>query len=138
MQYGNPYINNPYMQALQYQMPMQQPQQQPTVQQVGVRVSGRDEAMNRLLMMNPANVLVPGFVSEPLFDIDGRHFHTLSIEQDGSRNLETFSYQPDMPQQPDMQKEYVTRKEFQDLLDKFNKMTEVNNGIHEPVQATEQ
>jgi hypothetical protein len=103
--------------------PVQQPQQQ-------IRVSGRDEAMNRFIMMYPAHMLSPGFISDPLFDIDGQHFHTLSIESDGSRNLETFSYQLDAPKQttPD----YVTREEFKAFVDQ---MTGANNGIHEPVQA---
>lgn len=138
MQYVNPYMANPYMQQAVIPPVMQQMLQQQQAQQVqqqsAVRVSGRDEAMNRFLMMYPASMLAPGFISDALFDIDGRHFHTLSIESDGSRNLETFSYQPDTPQQASMQKDYVTRDEFQALMDKFDKMTEVSNGIHEPVQ----
>ena len=139
MQYGNPYMVNPYMQqsivppAVQQLMQQQAPVMQ---QQAGaVRVSGRDEAMNRLLMMHPANVLVPGFVSEPLFDIDGRHFHALSIEQDGSRNLETFSYQLDTPVSQSSSSDYVSRSEFEELVNKINQMTGATNGIHEPVQA---
>lgn len=114
------------------------PQQQPLAyQQVSgsVRVSGRDEAMNRLLMMYPSTSLVPGFISEAVFDIDGRHFHALSIEQDGSRNLETFSYQLDMPKQIDASQDYVSRSEFQELVNRLNAMTGGTNGIPEPVQA---
>lgn len=115
------------------------PQQQPLAyQQAGgsVRVSGRDEAMNRLLMMYPSTSLVPGFISEAVFDIDGRHFHALSIEQDGSRNLETFSYQLDMPKQLDANQDYVSRSEFQELVNRLNAMTGGTNGVSEPVQAT--
>lgn len=115
-------------------MPTVQPSVQPMMQSSPIRVSGRDEAMNRFIMMYPAHMLSPGFISEPLFDIDGQHFHTLSIESDGNRNLETFSYQPDMPKPENVQKDYVTRDEFQALVDKFNQAIGVSNGIHEPVQ----
>lgn len=131
MQYQNPYTTNPYMQQAIIPPVMQQMmQQQPPQQQAGsVRVSGRDEAMNRLLMMYPANMLVPGFVSEALFDIDGRHFHALSIESDGSRNLETFAYQLESQVGPS---DYVTHAELEALL---SKLTGDNDGIHEPVPA---
>lgn len=132
----NPYMTNPYMQqvivppAVQQ---MQQQQQQLMMQQQtsNVRVSGRDEAMNRLLMMYPANMLVPGFISEAVFDIDGRHFHALSIEADGSRNLETFSYKLDMSPGSD----YVSRTEFDELVNKINRMTGGTDGISQSVQA---
>lgn len=127
----NPYLANPYLQQQQLI-----PQQQPLAyQQAGgsIRVSGRDEAMNRLLMMYPSTSLVPGFISDAVFDIDGRHFHALSIEQDGSRNLETFSYQLDMP---NASQDYVSRSEFQELVNRLNAMTGGTNGVPEPVQAT--
>lgn len=132
MQPFNPYLTNPYMQqAIMPPVMQQQPAQLPA-QAGGIRVSGRDEALNRLLMLYPANQLVPGFTSEPLFDIDGRHFHALSIEQDGSRNLETFSYQLETaPSQSD----YVSRSEFQALVDRIDRMNGAGNGIPEPVQA---
>lgn len=139
MQYQNPYLTNPYMQQAIVPPVMQQMiQQQPALQQsqqAGIRVSGRDEAMNRLLMMYPANMLVPGFISDALFDIDGRHFHALSIEADGRRNLETFSYQLDVPMQQITGSDYVSRAEFQELVSKINQMTGDDNGIHEPIQA---
>ena len=128
----NPYLSNPY---LQQQIMPQQPQQPLAYQQAGgssIRVSGRDEAMNRLLMMYPSNVLVPGFISDAVFDIDGKHFHALSIEQDGSRNLETFSYQLGTPT---TQTDYVSRAEFQELVNRLNAMTGGTNGIPESVQA---
>lgn len=135
MPYQNPYLTNPYMQQAIVQPAMQQIQAPVMQQQAGapVRVSGRDEAMNRFLMMYPANMLVPGFISEALFDINGKQFHTLSIEADGSRNLETFDYQIHVNQQatPD----YVSRDEFQGLVDRINQLTGGSNGISEPVQS---
>jgi len=131
--YVNPYLANPYVQQMA-QVP-QVPQQSAMLpqQQGPVRVSGRDEAMNRLLMMYPANMLVPGFTSEPLFDIDGTHFHALSIEADGSRNLETFAYQLETSQLPKPGDEYVTRAELEAML---SKMTGGDHGVPEPVQES--
>lgn len=137
MLYQNPYLTNPYMQQAIVQPATQQIQAPVMQQQAGasIRVSGRDEAMNRFLMMYPANMLVPGFISDALFDIDGRHFHALSIENDGSRNLETFAYQIETPQPTTKSVDYVSRAEFQSLVDKINQMTGDNDGIHEPVPA---
>lgn len=135
----NPYLQNAYV-AQQAMMPMQQSvPQQPAMQQHQpvVRVSGRDEAMNRFLMMYPANMLMPGFTSEALFDIDGRHFHALSIESDGSRNLETFSYQLDTPVPQLSSSDYVSRAEFNELVSKINQMTGGTDGIPQPVQPAE-
>lgn len=146
MQYGNPYLANPYLSMYNQGQPVMpqviqqlaQQQQQPALQQqqAGVRVSGRTEAMNRLLMMYPANMLVPGFISDALFDIDGRHFHALSIEPDGSRNLETFAYQLESTPAQESS-EYVSRSEFQELVgkvDQVNQMIGGLNGISQPVQ----
>ena len=137
MLYQNPYLTNSYMQQAIVPPAMQQIQAPVMQQQAGasIRVSGRDEAMNRFLMMYPASMLVPGFISEALFDIDGRHFHTLSIESDGSRNLETFAYQIETPQPTTGSADYVSRTEFQSLVDRINQMTGGNDGIHEPVPA---
>lgn len=136
-----PYPYNPYLPLYNQGQPvMPQAQQAPVVpqyqQQAGasIKVSGREEAMNRFLMMYPANMLMPGFISDALFDIDGCHFHALSIESDGSRNLETFRYKIETPQ-PMEPADYVSRAEFQSLVDKINQMTGDNNGIHEPVPA---
>lgn len=135
----NPYMSNPYMQQAIIPPAVQQMIQQPTPvmqQQAGVsiKVSGRDEAMNRLLMMYPASVLVPGFTSDALFDIDGRHFHALSIEPDGRRNLETFSYQLESTPTQLAASDYVSRTEFQELADKINQMMGDADGIPQPVQ----
>lgn len=135
MQFQNPYMSNPYMQQAIVPPAMQQmiQQQAPAMQQqAGVRVSGRDEAMNRLLMMYPANMLVPGFISEALFDVNGKQFHTLSIEADGSRNLETFDYTPHV--EPAKPQDYVTHAELEALL---SKLIGENDGVHEPVPAAE-
>lgn len=135
----NPYMANPYMQQAIIPPAVQQITQQPTPvmqQQAGVsiKVSGRDEAMNRFLMMYPASVLVPGFTSDALFDIDGRHFHALSIEPDGRRNLETFSYKLDSSPTQQANTDYVSRAEFQKLANKINQMTGDANGISQSVQ----
>ena len=66
--------------------------------------------------------------------INGRQFYTLSIEQDGSRNFETFDYslrtEPVQPTQ-----DYVSRAEFQGLVDRINQMTTGGtDGIPQPVQ----
>lgn len=54
-----------------------------TAQQLGVtKVDGADEAMSRFLIKY-GNQLVPGFSSEPLFDVNGSQFYTLSVEPDG-------------------------------------------------------
>lgn len=136
MQYGNPYLTNPYMQ--QAVMPPIMQQQMPVMQQqagIAVKVDGPNEAMNRFLMHYPASQLVPGFISDPLFDINGKQFHTLSIEPDGRRNLETFDFMKHEWQQPQQSDGYVSREEFQQLVDKVNQMTGETDGIHEPVQA---
>lgn len=127
-----PWGTVPYL--VQNQLPQQQlPQQQMTTPQQE-KVGSPEEAMNRFLMRYPASMLMPGFISEPLFNVNGRQFHTLSIEADGSRNLETFDYQPHVEAAP--VNDGVTRKEFQELVDKVNRLSGgVSNGISEPVQA---
>lgn len=137
MPYQNPYLTNPYMQQAIVPPVMQQMiQQTPALQQqqvgASIKVSGRDEAMNRLLMMYPANMLVPGFISEALFDVNGKQFHALSIESDGSRNLETFDYTPHV--EPAKPHDYVTHAELEALL---SKLIGENDGIHEPVPAAD-
>ena len=131
--YNNPYLTNPYMQQAMQVQPLLQ-QQQPMQQQQMTKVDGPNEAMNRFLMQYPASVLVPGFISDPMFDVNGRPFHTLSIEPDGRRNLETFDFTKHVSEQP-TQTDYVSRAEFQAIVDKVNQLIGANNGIHEPVQA---
>jgi hypothetical protein len=136
MQLGNPYLTNPYLPLYNQGQPVMPQAQQPALQQqqagVSIKVSGREEAMNRLLIMYPANMLVPGFISEALFDVNGRQFHTLSIEADGSRNLETFDYTPHV--EPAKPQDYVTHAELEALL---SKLIGENDGIHEPVPTAE-
>jgi hypothetical protein len=93
--------------------------------------------MNRFLMRYPASMLVPGFVSEALFDINGRQFHTLSVEADGRRNLETFDYTLHVEQQPVQTDEaqFVSRQEFEQFTTKVNAALGALDGIHGPVQT---
>lgn len=122
-------------QAMPQQQAPQMPYQQPWN---SVKVDGADEAMNRFLMRYPANMLVPGFVSDPLFDINGRQFHTLSIEQDGRRNLETFDYKPHVEEQPVVinDSQWVSLEDFEDFVNKTEIALEElrNRGIYGPVQ----
>lgn len=134
----NPALYNPYYQ--QGQMPAQQPQYQPLVQpQQGGRimVGGEVEAQNRLVSMYPPHMLVPGFVSDVLWDVNGKQFYTLSIEPDGSRNFETFDYSKHVEQQ----QVAVTRDEF-DALKRTVEQMGAANGLYgyvsqpQPVPAT--
>lgn len=126
----------PYVaQAQGYQQPLQ-PYQQPTQQQK-VLVDGPTEAMNRFLMRYPAHQLVPGFISDELFDVNGRQFHVLSVEADGRRRLETFDYKPHVEQRPINVDgaDFVSREEFDEFTKKVNAALGAINGIHGPVQA---
>lgn len=141
--WNNPYVtSDPYgMQRVpssvgSYQLP--QPvgaQVQPAMH---VKVDGPAEAMNRFLIQYHASQLVPGFVSDPLFDVNGRQFHTLSIEADGHRNLETFDFEKhvEIPISATSPDDYIQRKEFDELVSKVNSIMGGQNGVHGPVQAT--
>ena len=138
-----PTWNNPYLaqlQGYQNQQAMQQyPQQYQQQEQPwnSVKVDGAAEAMNRFLMHYPASMLLPGFISEPLFDVDKKHFHTLSIEVDGRRNLETFRYEPEDSGGFTADKtQFVSRSEFDEFTAKVNAALGALNGVHEPVSAT--
>lgn len=139
----NPAWSGSYQPAGAYAQPQAMPMpQQPMMgyQQQGtaaMKVDGPAEAMNRFLMRYPANQLMPGFVSEALFDVNGRQFHTLSIEPDGRRNLETFDYTPHVEQAPITidGADFVSRAEFDDFTAKVNAALGAINGIHGPVQA---
>ena len=139
----NPYLSNQYAQGLMPQMLPQQsvPLSQVPQQQTRILVDGPAEAMNRFLMMYPASMLVPGFISSELFDINGKQFYALSVEPDGKRNLETFDYKPHVEQDHThaATPEYVERSEFQNLVDKVDKMNHLieggDNGVHESVQS---
>ena len=130
----NPAWNGGYQMGGAYAQPQAMPYQQPWN---SAKVDGPAEAMNRFLMHYPASMLMPGFTSDPLFDINGRQFHALSIEQDGRRNLETFDYTPHIEQTPINidGADFVSRAEFDDFTAKVNAALGAINGIHGPVQA---
>ena len=127
----NPYVPQQFQQfqqqtpTTQYAMPYQQ-------QGFGsIKVDGPTEAMNRFLMHYPANMLVPGFVSEPLFDVNG------SVEMDGRRKLETFDFSrhEDKPVQIDGA-QFVSRQEFDEFAAKVNAVLGAQNGVYGPIPAT--
>lgn len=100
--------------------------------------------MNRFLMMYPANQLVYGFVSDELFDVNGRQFYVLSVEADGRRNLETFDFTKHV-EQPVVQEtgDFVSRSEYEsfvseykDFVSSMNNSLEALNGVYESVSAT--
>ena len=124
-------------QPMGYQQPMQQPMQQQVPQHVTVRVDGPTEAMNRFLMGIPAVQLVPGFSSDPIFDVNGRQFYVLSVEQDGRRNLETFDYEKHVGQDAVVidGAQFVSRGEYDKFVAKVNAALGAINGISGPVQA---
>lgn len=122
-----------------YNMPMQYQQQMAMSQPWNaIKVDGPNEAMNRFLMHYPANQLMPNFISEPLFDINGRQFHVLSIEADGRRNLETFDYSLHEDEQKVQINgaEFASKREFDELARKVYAVMEVVNGLHAAVPAT--
>lgn len=130
---------NPYLPQYNQGQPLQQmvqPYQQPTQQRV--LVDGPTEAMNRFLMRYPANQLVPGFISDELFDVNGRQFHVLSVEADGRRNLETFDYKLHVEQQPVQidGAQFVSKQEYDQFVAKVSAALEAINGVHESVPAT--
>lgn len=138
--YSNPYTAQQFQQLsayqpaqMQYSSPMLPFQQQ--VPGRSIKVDGPVEAMNRFMMMYPANLLVPGFISDPLFDVNGRQFYTLSIEADGRRNLETFDYNLHVEERPaqDPGVQYATREELNKLAAKVESMTGVDHGVHAAV-----
>ena len=137
-----PTWNNPYLQ--QYQ-PYQQQANMPTIPQASISqqksrvlVDGAAEAMNRFLMMYPASMLVPGFVSDELFDINGKQFHVLSIEADGRRNLETFDYKKHEEEKPVTidGADFVSKREYDQFVAKVSAALEALNGVHAAVPAT--
>jgi hypothetical protein len=130
----NPYL--PQYNQGQPVQPMMQPYQQPTQQKV--LVDGPTEAMNRFLMRYPANQLVPGFISDELFDVNGRQFHVLSVETDGRRNLETFDYKLHVEQQPVQidGAQFVSKQEYDQFVAKVSAALEAINGVHAAVSAT--
>lgn len=124
-------------QPYQQQVNMQNPMQPSMVQQRNrILVDGPTEAMNRFLMMYPANMLVSGFISDELFDVNGRQFHVLSVEADGRRNLETFDYKrhEEEPVQIDGAN-FVSKQEYDQFVAKVSAALEALNGVHATVPA---
>lgn len=142
----NPY--QPVVPSVTYPNIAQQYQQVPTQGQATqgqgaqfqpdpVKVDGPTEAMNRFLMRY-SNMLVPGFISEPTFDVNGRQFYVLSVEQNGRRNLETFDYVPHVEEKPVEidGAQFVSKQEYDQFVAKVSAALEaINNGIHGPVQG---
>lgn len=133
-----------YQQPAQYQQQPQQPTQfqqpmaQVAQQMSGVmKVDGPDEAMNRIIMRYPSALLVPGFVSDPVFDVNGRQFHALSVESDGRRHLETFDYTPHVEEDPVEINgvKFASKKEFDELAAKFAVVMEAINELRTAVPA---
>lgn len=144
MAYGqyNPWMAGPYVPGAPQFAP--QPAQQYAPQQPAtahVKVDGPVEALNRLVLTYPAAQLVPGFVSDPVFDVNGRQFHTLSIEADGRRNLETFDFSPHVEEPAPEPAGTVPREEFDALAARLEELAATvdsmrggRNGVHEPVR----
>lgn len=120
MQYNNPYLTNPYL-------PMYNQGQPVMPQPVNgiIKVNGPQSAMQIQLP--------PNSTSQPMIDsnFDGKHgvFYVVSTDGTGTKTIEYFDFsphveQPVTPQQPD----YVTRSEFQDLVNRINQMTGGTNG----------
>ena len=128
MQY-NPYLANPYLplysqgqpvmpQAMQYQQPVN-----------GItQVNGRDSAMQYQLP--------PNSTSPALFDKSGTCFYVVSTDGTGTKSIECFDFTPHkdevvLPQQRD----YVSRQEFDNLVNRVNMLIGGSNGTDGPVQA---
>lgn len=131
MQY-NPYLANPYMQqAIMPQVP-QVPQYQQPVNGI-VKVNGQQSAMQVQLP--------PNSTSQPMIDasFDGKHgmFYVVSTDGTGMKTVECFDFQPHVDQQPAHMAEpdYVSRAEFQGLVEKVNQMIGGAHGTDGPVQA---
>lgn len=79
----------------------------------------------------------PNSISPALFDENGKVFYVVSTDGTGTKSLETFDYSPHIEQEPAhmAMPDYVSRAEFQELVDKVSKMDGDGNGTHEPVQS---
>lgn len=100
-----------------------------------MKVDGQAEAMNRLLMKY-SNALVAGFVSEPVFDVNGKQFYVLSVDANSKRNLETFDYAPHSESTRIRINgvDFDSQQEFDMFAAKVQAVLGVQNGVHEPVQ----
>jgi hypothetical protein len=117
-----PYVPNPMMG--QQTMPSYgQHQYQPGVK---VMVDGAVEAQNRLMMMYSPQQLVPGFTSDIVWDVNGKQFYALSVENDGRRNFEIFDFAPHAQEH----QAGVSRQEFDALKQTVEHMNGVLDGIY--------
>ena len=102
-----------------------------------IMADGPVEAQNRLYTMYQPNQLVPGFVSDTVWDVNGRQFYSLSIENDGRRNFEIFDFAPHKEEshvQIDVA-QFVSRREFDEFSAKVNAVLGALNGVHAAVPA---
>lgn len=146
----NPTWVNPYVPSTTYQNYQQVPVQNPSYpmqyqqsQQGGyghgrIMADGAVEAQNRLLMMYQPNQLVPGFVSDTVWDVNGRQFYALSIENDGRRNFETFDYSKHEDSKPIQidGAQFVSRQEYDEFVKKVYAALGALDGVHAAVPAT--
>jgi len=119
--------------------PMQyQQSQQGSYGHSKIMADGAVEAQNRLLMMYQPNQLVPGFVSDTVWDVNGRQFYALSIENDGRRNFETFDYSKHEDSRPIQidGAQFVSRQEYDEFVAKVSAALEVINGVRAAVPTT--
>ena len=145
----NPTWVNPYMQGTYQnyqQVPVQNPSYPMQYQQgqqgiyghSRIMADGAAEAQNRLLMMYQPNQLVPGFVSDTVWDVNGRQFYVLSIENDGRRNFETFDYSKHEDSKPIQidGAQFVSRQEYDEFVKKVYAALGALDGVHAAVPAT--
>lgn len=143
----NPTWNNPYMPAQSPYSPNVPLGGQsvipsyPSGQQYNhgrIMADGPVEAQNRLYTMYQPSQLVPGFVSDTVWDVNGRQFYSLSIENDGRRNFETFDFTPHKEESPVQidGAQFVSRQEYDNFVAKVSAALEaINNGVHATVPA---
>ena len=122
----------------QYQQPVNGYQQQNWYNHGRIMADGPTEAYNRLLMMYQPNQLVPGFVSDTVWDVNGRQFYSLSIENDGRRNFEIFDYMKHVDSKPTQidGTQFVSRQEYDQFVKDVSAKLEAMNGVHAAVPAT--
>jgi hypothetical protein len=93
--------------------------------------------MSRFLMRYPENMLVSGFSTDPIFDVNGRQFYVLSIEQDGRRNLETFDFMPHAEAQQVVINgvTFESKEAADDFIAKVGVALEALHGVHGSVPS---
>jgi hypothetical protein len=78
---------------------------------------------------------VPGFVSDTVWDVNGRQFYVLSIENDGRRNFETFDYSKHEDSKPIQidGAQFVSRQEYDEFVKKVYAALGALDGVHATV-----